>query len=650
VRDGAPNRDQEYDMCGIAGFYQLSAEATAPLETLARTMADAIRHRGPDDAGAWADADAGIALGHRRLAIIDLSPAGHQPMASASGRYVVIYNGEIYNHDDLRRELESLGATFRGRSDTEVVVEGFARWGIAATVPRLIGMFAFAVWDRETRQLTLIRDRLGIKPLYWGRFGNTFVFGSELRALAAHPRVRPTVNRDAVADLVRCGYVTGTKSIYHEIDRVPPAGMITIDSKGHVTASRFWALPAEQPLALVAPDDAIAEVESLLRDAVTRRMVADVPLGAFLSGGIDSSTVTALMQAASPRPIKTFTIGFGHRDSREADYDEAVHARAVAAHLGTDHTEIRFDADQGAELIPKLPEFYDEPFADSSQIPTYLVSQVARRDVIVALSGDGGDEVFAGYTRHQFAARWPRLAALPRPARRLAGGALRSLSPATLESLISLLPESRRPPQAGMRLHKLGSVIGAASVAEAYDALVNYGDAFVLGSDGRPPRASEPQGDPVLWMQTNDLHGYLPDDVLTKVDRASMAVSLEVRVPILDHRVVEALWRLPTNLKIRDGTSKWLLRQILYRHVPQALVDRPKQGFAVPVTRWLRGPLRDWAETLLAANRLREEGFFDVVTLRRLWAEHLSGRYDRSGPLWGALMFQAWHEQAAAAA
>ena len=295
MRDGAPNCDQKYDMCGIAGFLQLCAETPAPLETLARAMADAIRHRGPDDAGAWADADAGIALGHRRLAIIDLSPAGHQPMASADGRYVVVYNGEIYNHGDLRKELESLGATFRGRSDTEVVVEGFARWGITATVPRLIGMFAFAVWDRETRQLTLIRDRLGIKPLYWGRFGNTFAFGSELRALAAHPRVAPTINRDAVADLVRCGYVTGTKSIYREIDRVPPAGMITIDSKGQVAASRFWTLPAERPMPLVAPDDAIAEVEPLLRDAVTRRMVADVPLGAFLSGGIDSSTVTALM-------------------------------------------------------------------------------------------------------------------------------------------------------------------------------------------------------------------------------------------------------------------------------------------------------------------------------------------------------------------
>ncbi len=635
-------------MCGIAGFLQLSAETDRPLDRVARTMADAIAHRGPDDAGSWADAEAGIALGHRRLAIIDLSAAGHQPMTSADGRYVVAYNGEIYNHDDLRKDLEAAGVTFRGRSDTEVAVEGFARWGIHATLTRLIGMFTFAIWDRETRDLTLVRDRLGIKPLYWGRFGNTFVFGSELRALQAHPRVKPTIDRNAVADLVRTGYVTGTQSIYREVRRVPPAGVVIIDRAGETRESRFWSLPQNAPATDVSPEAALEEIAPLLGDAVKRRMVADVPLGAFLSGGVDSSTVTALMQAASDRPIKTFTVGFGHSDKSEADYDEADHARAVAQHLGTDHTEIRFDADEGADLIPKLPEFYDEPFADSSQIPTYLVSQVARREVIVALSGDGGDEVFAGYTRHLFAARWPRLAAIPRPLRGLAGSALRGLSPSALETLIRLLPASRRPPQAGMRLHKLGGVIGGSSVAQAYSALVQYGAPFVLGAEGCPAAPQQDVVDPVLWMQTNDLGGYLPDDVLTKVDRASMAVSLEVRVPILDHRVIEAMWRLPTDLKIRGGTSKWLLRQILHRHVPEALVDRPKQGFAVPVTRWLRGPLRDWAETLLDEKRLRDEGYFDVAVLRRLWREHQSGRFDRSGPLWGALMFQAWREHTGA--
>ncbi|NQV79729.1 MAG: asparagine synthase (glutamine-hydrolyzing), partial [Alphaproteobacteria bacterium] len=516
-------------MCGVAGFLQLSGEAGGPLDILARTMADTLAHRGPDDSGAWADDDAGIALGHRRLSIIDLSAAGHQPMASGNGRYVVSYNGEIYNHNDLRAELESAGVVFRGHSDTEVVVEGFARWGIAPTLRRLIGMFAFAVWDRETRTLSLIRDRLGIKPMYWGRFGNTFAFGSELRAIRAHPRVTTTINRNAVADLVRFGYVTGEKSIYNEVKKVSPAEIVTIAADGTVRQERFWEIGVPAPNSPETDEDARARIEALMSDAVKRRMVADVPLGTFLSGGIDSSAVTALMQTQSSRPIKTFTVGFGQQD-----YDEADHARMVSTHLGTDHTEIRFDADEGAALIPRLPEMYDEPFADSSQIPTFLVSQVARRSVTVALSGDGGDEVFAGYTRHQLAARWSRLGGIPRPLRRALGATLRAAPPATLDRLVALLPRNRRPPQAGMRLHKLGAVLGASSLESVYDALVSYGDHFVLGAEtaARPVRGPDP-ADPVLWMQSRDLGGYLPDDVLTKVDRASMAVGLEVRVPIL---------------------------------------------------------------------------------------------------------------------
>jgi asparagine synthase (glutamine-hydrolysing) len=632
-------------MCGVAGFLQLSSETAAPLEAVAQAMADTLRHRGPDDSGAWTDAEAGIALGHRRLSIIDLSAAGHQPMASANGRFVVSYNGEIYNHGELRAELEAMGAVFRGHSDTEVVVEGFARWGIDATLRRLIGMFAFAVWDRETRTLSLIRDRLGIKPLYWGRFGNTFAFGSELRAIRAHPRTATTINRDAVADLVRFGYVSGTKSIYNEVHKVAPAGIVTIKTDGAVGHDTFWHVGSTSTDAAEAPEETRARIEALLSDAVERRMVADVPLGAFLSGGIDSSAVTALMQRHSSRPIKTFTVGFGQHD-----YDEADHARLVSTHLGTDHTEIRFDADEGAALIPRLPEMYDEPFADSSQIPTFLVSQVARRDVIVALSGDGGDEVFAGYTRHQFAARWPGLQRKPLALRRALGAALRATPPATLDRLVGLLPRNRRPPQAGMRLHKLGGVLGAVSIDAVYDALVAYGDHFVLGAQPAPhPKGETDPADPILWMQTRDLGGYLPDDVLTKVDRASMAVGLEVRVPILDHRVVEAMWALPTDMKIRAGTSKWLLREILYRHVPRSLFDRPKQGFAVPVSRWLRGPLRDWAETLLAERRLAVEGYFHPPTVRRLWQDHLSGRFDRAGALWAVLMFQAWHEHTSGA-
>ncbi len=627
-------------MCGVAGFLQLSVETGAPLETVAQAMADTLRHRGPDDSGAWADAEAGIALGHRRLSIIDLSAAWHQPMTSANGRFVVSYNGEIYNHGELRGELEAAGARFRGHSDTEVVVEGFARWGIEPTLRRLIDMFAFAVWDRETRTLSLIRDRLGIKPMYWGRFGNTFAFGSELRAIRAHPRAATTIDRDAVADLVRFGYVTGNRSIYTEVHKVPPAGIVTIGTDGTVGQGAFWQVGAAGASSAETPEDTRVRIEALLSDAVKRRMVADVPLGAFLSGGIDSSAVTALMQSQSSRPIKTFTVGFGQQD-----YDEADHARLVSTHLGTDHTEIRFDADEGAALIPRLPEMYDEPFADSSQIPTFLVSQVARRDVIVTLSGDGGDEVFAGYTRHQLAARWPGLRQKPLALRRALGAALRAMPPATLYRLVGLLPRNRRPPQAGMRLHKLGGVLGATSIDAVYDALVGYGDHFVLGAQPAMRSTDGPEpADPVLWMQTRDLGGYLPDDVLTKVDRASMAVGLEVRVPILDHRVVEALWALPTDLKIRAGTSKWLLREILYRHVPRALFDRPKQGFAVPVSRWLRGPLRDWAETLLAERRLEQDGYFHPPTVRRLWRDHLSGRFDRAGPLWGVLMFQAWHE------
>ncbi len=631
-------------MCGVAGFLQLASEAGGPLDIVARTMAETLSHRGPDDSGAWADDDAGIALGHRRLSIIDLSAAGHQPMTSGNRRYVVSYNGEIYNHNDLRAELESAGVVFRGHSDTEVVVEGFARWGIAPTLRRLIGMFAFAVWDRETRTLSLIRDRLGIKPMYWGRFGNTFAFGSELRAIRAHPRATTTINRNAVADLVRFGYVTGDKSIYNEVSKVSPAEIVSIAADGTVSQERFWEIGAPAPDSPETDEDARARIEALLSDAVKRRMVADVPLGAFLSGGIDSSAVTALMQTQSSRPIKTFTVGFGQQD-----YDEADHARMVSTHLGTDHTEIRFDADEGAALIPRLPEMYDEPFADSSQIPTFLVSQVARRDVTVTLSGDGGDEVFAGYTRHQLAARWSRLGGIPRPLRRALGATLRAAPPATLDRLAALLPRNRRPPQAGMRLHKLGAVLGASSLESVYDALVGYGDHFVLDAEApaRPARGPDPD-DPVLWMQTRDLGGYLPDDVLTKVDRASMAVGLEVRVPILDHRVVEAMWALPTDMKIRGGTSKWLLREILYRHVPRTLFDRPKQGFAVPVTRWLRGPLREWADSLLAERRLAQEGFFHAPTVRRLWQEHLSGRFDRSGPLWGVLMFQAWYEHTGA--
>ena len=574
-------------MCGIAGFINLKRRfGPDALTAIASRMADRLSHRGPDDRGVWIDAEAGVAFGHTRLAIIDLSPAGAQPMISRCGRFVLSYNGEIYNAPELRAELEQAGRAFRGHSDTEVMVEGFAVWGVRSTVERLIGMFAFAAWDRSTHTLTLGRDRLGIKPLYWGRLDDNLVFASELKALTAFPGWQAEIDRDALAAFLRYGYVPTPMSIYRGIRKLGPGTLLVCGEDGEVRSTPYWSLAEVaargQATPLDVSDGAAQEaVESLLDDAVRRRMVADVPLGMFLSGGINSSTIAALMQANSARPIRSFTIGF-----REPAYDEAAYAKKVASHLGTEHTELYVTAAEAQAVIPKLPHIYDEPFADSSQIPTYLVSEMTRRHVTVALSGDGGDEVFAGYNRYA------QGLSLAKATRRLPGAmrsglaaAITAVPPGIWDRLFRTLPSRIRPRLAGEKMHKFAAVLPK-DIVGFYQSLVTQcdeADALVLGagkSDAKLGEAEMPDrfADDVSWMQYLDTLHYLPDDILAKVDRASMAVALEVRVPLLDHRLVELSWRLPLRLKLRGGTGKWLLRQIAYKYVPKDALGASEDG------------------------------------------------------------------------
>ena len=642
-------------MCGIAGLLDVRADASEDaLRAIARAMADSLRHRGPDADGIWVDPSAGIALGHRRLSIIDLSEAGAQPMFSSCKRLVISYNGEIYNADDLREELRQAGRAFRGHSDTEVIVEACAEWGVRSAVERMIGMFAFCVWDRSARQLWLIRDRLGIKPLYWGRFGSRFLFGSELKALRACPGWVPELDRDALCAYLRYNYLPAPHSIYRGVRKLEPGCLLSIQANGDVREERYWDLRdiAQKSIADAADmsaEETVAELDLLLGDAVRRRMVADVPLGAFLSGGIDSSTVVALMQASSSRPVRTFSIGF-----HEAGYDEARYAKEVARHLGTEHTELYVQSDHARTVIPRLVEWWDEPFADSSQIPTYLVSELTREHVTVALSGDGGDELFAGYNRYVWAERqWKRLRRVPGPARSAGSRLIRSVPPDVWHRVFALLPMGRRVHRAGDKMHNLAGTLSAREPDALYPRLVsNWEQPQALVSGSREPRG-------ILWdrslsesipgftdrMQLIDALTYLPDDILTKVDRASMAVSLEARVPLLDHRVVEFAWRTPREYLSRANTPKWPLRQVLNKYVPAALIERPKRGFAVPIDSWLRGPLRGWAEELLAERRLKEDGIFEAGPIRALWAEHLEGQGYGQQKLWGILMFQAWHDQ-----
>jgi asparagine synthase (glutamine-hydrolysing) len=651
-------------MCGIAGFVDSRCQTPHDdLKAIANGMAETLRHRGPDSEGVWVDAAAGIALGHRRLAIIDLSAAGDQPMLSGSGRFVIVYNGELYNFQELRGEFapsSDYPVTFRGQADTEVMLACFDRWGVKASLPRFNGMFAFAAWDRQEHILHLSRDRMGEKPLYYGWVGDTFLFGSELKALCAHPKFRGEINREALTLYMRHNCVPAPHSIYHGIYKLSPGNLLSLpgDHAPDAMPVPYWSLGEAVARVSAKPflgttEEAINELDTLLRDAIRIRMLADVPLGGFLSGGVDSSIVTALMQAQSSRPVKTFTIGF-----RENAYDEAQSAAAVAQHLGTEHRELYVTPAEALSVIPKLPTMYDEPFADSSQIPTFLVSQMARRYVTVGLSGDGGDELFGGYNRHVWSNRiWDAVGWLPLSARSCLAGAVRSLTPQAWDRLFGVcapfLPGKANQRNPGLKLHKIAEMLSVEDRGSLYLRHTSHwadpADVVIGGTESEHrvglQGLQEQFSDFAQQMMFLDTVTYLPDDILAKVDRASMAVSLEARVPLLDHRVVEFAWSLPLSLKIRDGEGKWLLRELLYRYVSRDLIDRPKTGFGIPIEAWLRGPLRDWADALLDEHRLQSEGFFNPAPIRKIWAAHLSGRGSWQYHLWDVLMFQAWLEE-----
>lgn len=640
-------------MCGFAGTLGYSGCD----ENSLRRMVATLYHRGPDDQGVWFDQGAAIGLAHARLSILDLSASGHQPMSSANRRYVIVFNGEIYNHIKLRDELEQAGKVldWRGHSDTETLLGCFHAWGIEATLQKSVGMFTFAVWDKKTHTLTLARDRVGEKPLYYGWQGDTFLFGSELKALKAHPAFGAEIDRDALAAFMRYSYIPAPQSIYRGIYKLLPGTMLSVqvDMRNRLKPVPYWSLLGAARQGLQAPftgsdTEALQELKARLSEAVALQQISDVPIGAFLSGGIDSSTIVALMQAQSTRPIRTFTIGFD-----DLQFNEAVHARAVARHLGTDHTELYVTPEEARGVIPQLPMLYDEPFGDSSQIPTYLVSQLARRSVTVSLSGDAGDELFGGYNRYT----WTRkLLKVPAPLRRMLACLLGALSSTQLDRVYSamqpMLPSSLRVRMPGDKAHKLSQILAMNSSAAIYQRLVSawqYPDTVVLGGQGlmNLSRTWDELTDfdaPEYRMMALDSLTYLPDDILCKVDRAAMGVSLETRVPFLDHRVVEYAWRLPLHMKIRDGQSKWILRQLLYKYVPKELIERPKMGFGVPIDEWLRGPLREWAESLLKESRLLQEGYFSPAPIRQKWVEHLSGKRNWHYQLWNVLMFQAWLE------
>lgn len=662
-------------MCGIAGLLFTSMDDADAASVTLQKMTSNLVHRGPDAEGFWTEGE--VALGHRRLSILDRSDAGAQPMRSKSQRYVIVFNGEIYNHLDLRRSIVASGALpdWRGHSDTETLLAGIELWGLDKTLQLAKGMFALALWDRSKKQLSLARDRMGEKPLYWGWARETLIFASELKALRAHPDCTREVCREALAQYLRFMYVPAPRSIHSGIYKLEPGTILTVEGvppsnppqcpirPGQqycgIAIRRYWDLNAE--IAAGAKDqiqddgNAVATLGEVLCKAVRRQMISDVPLGAFLSGGVDSSAIVALMQAQSARPVQTFTIGFD-----EAAFDESPFAAAVASHLGTAHTKIHVTDADARDVIPNLPELYDEPFADSSQIPTYLVCRAARQNVVVALSGDGGDELFGGYTRYFFGPKvWDRFRLLPHPLRRGLGKAIRSIPLSVWDAAGSSNNRMRSGntgiSRLGDKAHRFGDLLRTVkSTDDLYRSLVSQWPiqiGIMPGISEEPTsQLDEPLPEsgvdhPAMKMMVQDLRSYLPDDILCKVDRAAMGVSLETRAPLLDPDVIALSARLPMAMKIREGQGKWALRQVLYQHVPREIIDRPKAGFAIPIGIWLRGPLRDWAEELLSRERLAKDGFFDTDTIRQTWVEHLAGRRDWSARLWAILMFQAWYAQ-----
>jgi len=651
-------------MCGIVGLFRPCGGDDEALAGVALRMADSLAHRGPDAAGVWTNAQAGVALGHRRLSILDLSEAGAQPMRSDCGRFAVTFNGEIYNHLDIRTELEAGGAApnWRGHSDTETLLYAIRQWGMVAALQRLIGMFVFAIWDEREQTLTLCRDRFGEKPLFYGWSGRDLVFASELKAMATHPEWSPSLDRSALTAFMRYSYIPAPASIWTGIKKLPPASLVTFaaDAKlGSLPAPvAYWALrdhvAAAQDARFGDEAEATAELERLLSIAIKRQCLSDVPLGAFLSGGIDSSTIVALMQAQAAQPVRTFTIGFS-----DGAFDEAADARKVAAHLGTSHTELYVDAKTAMDVIPSLPHMFDEPFADSSQIPTHLVAALARQHVTVALSGDASDELFGGYNRHVWGGRLhARFAKLPAPLRHTLGALLGAVSPepagSFLRLLQPLLPSQLHVRRAGDHAAKLARIVGSTSFGDMYRLLCSIDSdpsQTVLQANETIDWATQEMNkvarplDPLDRMTLADSLGYLTDDILQKVDRAAMAVGLETRVPFLDKDVVEFAAKIPPGMKVRAGRGKWLVRQVLYRHVPAELVDRPKTGFSIPLDDWLRGPLKSWASDLVGPDRLRRQGLFDAKHVGMKLDEHMSGRRNHGHWLWNVLMAQAWHDK-----
>lgn len=643
-------------MCGISGFLNIAKnKSKEELTNIIVPMTDMLYHRGPDSSGIWIEETWGLALGHRRLSVIDLSREGHQPMES--NRYVITYNGEVYNFNSIRKELENRGYRFKGHSDTEVILSSIEEWGILHAIEKFIGMFAFALWDKKEKKLYLVRDRIGEKPLYYGWIGNTFVFGSELKAIRRHPEFNSEVDKNVLNSFLRFNYIPTPYSIYKGIYKLNPGSILEISAHNKKEEAYYYWNPVEQinkaknQIFRGSEQDALCDLELLLKDTIKNQMISDVPLGAFLSGGIDSSTIVSIMQANSPLPIKTFTIGF-----HENAYDEAKYAKEVANYLGTDHTELYVTPEEAIAVIPNLPLLYDEPFADSSQIPTFLVASLTKKKVTVSLSGDGGDELFGGYNRYFWTEKlWNKIRWMPKGLRHVTSQTIKFIPPSTWDNLFSVIEpvlsnklKQRLP---GDKLHKLAEILNTKTPEDVYKRLVSTWkeptEVVKEGSENHDHfyKSKEAKLNSFIEkMMFTDLITYLPDDILVKVDRACMGVSLESRVPFLDHRVIEFAWQLPLEMKIKNGQGKWLLRQLLYKNVPKELIERPKMGFGVPIESWLRGPLKDWAESLLDEKKIIDEGYFNPEPIKRKWNEHLSGKRNWQYYLWSILMFQCWLE------